>query len=294
MSIKRIIVPILGADPDRTTLQTALAVARRFGGHVAALYRPFRHDRDDNLRNLRRLPPAYFEGFHRQLEEASWAHAEQSDAGARRVFDEVIAEGGVAHAEAPPAAGGQPSASWRTVEEPLPEAVAHHGGVADLVGVGRPGGDAEEKAQATVEAALFGSACPVLVAPPGGAGQLGERVLIGWNRTIPSQRAVAGAMPFLERAREVAVFGVATGAKTGPSPQEVAEHLAWHGVQARVREIPPDQRAVGQALLDEAREMGADLLVMGAFSHSRLRATLLGGVTSYVLTHAELPVLMAH
>ena len=75
---------------------------------------------------------------------------------------------------------------------------------------------------------------------------------------------------------------------------DTARHLARHGIQARVREVAPDHRAVGQVLLDEAREAGADLLVMGAYSHSRLRGALLGGVTRHVLAHAELPVLMAH
>ena len=296
MAIRRILVPLFGVDqpgpdhPDQPALHTALTVARLFGAHVDALYRPFHLDSADHLR---RLPAAYSEGYFRQLEQASRAHGEQRDVAARRLFDEALAQAGVPyHAE--PATPGQPSAAWRAVEEPVPEAVAHHGGVADLVVVGRPAGAAEDIEQATVEAALFGSACPVLLTPPGGAGQLGERVLIGWNRSLPAERAVAGARPFLERAGEVVVFGVATGARKGPSPEEVAHHLAWHGVRARVREIAPDHRAVGQVLLDEAREAGADLLVMGAYSHSRLRGALLGGVTRHVLAHAELPVLMAH
>ena len=302
MTIKRILVPILGADhpgadPDRPALRMALAVARRFGGHVEALYRPFRYDQGEHLR---RVPAAYLESYHHQLQEASRAAGEQRDAAARRLFDEVLAQAGVAyHDGAPPASPGQPqpSAAWRTVEAPLPEAVAYYGGVADLVVVGRPAGEVEDFERATVEAALFGSACPVLLAPPGGVGEgdrLGERVVIGWNRSVPAERAVAAARPFLARAAEVVVFGVATGAKSGPSPQELAEHLAWHGIQARVREIALDQRAVGQALLEEARALGADLVVTGAYAQNRLRATLLGGVTRHVLGHAELPVLMAH
>jgi nucleotide-binding universal stress UspA family protein len=294
MTFKWILVPILGAEPDRPALRAALAVARRFGGHVEALYRPSRHDRADHLH---RLPPGSFEGFDRQLQEVSRTYGEQRDAAARRAFDEVLAQEGVAHHEAPPAPGlPPPSASWRAVAAPLPEAVAHHGGVADLVVVGRPGGEAADLEQATAEAALFGSACPVLLVPPGGVaeGWCGERVLIGWNRSLPAERAVAGARPFLERAAAVVVFGIATGAKRGPAPQELAEYLARHGIRAGVREIAPDQRAVGPALLEEARALGADLLVVGAYAQNALRRALLGGVTRHVLAHAELPVLMAH
>jgi nucleotide-binding universal stress UspA family protein len=289
MSIKRILVPVLGRDLDRPTLRTAAALARRLGSHLEALYRPYRHDQRDYLRNFQ---PARFEELYRQAERGSNEHGERRDAEARRLFDEAIGEQALAYSEAFPAPG-QPSASWRAIEEPLPEAVAYYGGAADLIVVGRPEGEADP-AQATAEAALFGSASPVLLAPPGGVKDFGKRVLIGWNRTIPAERAVACAMPFLALAEGVEIFSVATAAKRGPSPQDIAQHLAWHGIQARVREVPPDQRPVGQALLDAAHETGADLLVMGAYSHSRLRETLLGGVTRHVLAHAELPVLMAH
>jgi hypothetical protein len=244
MSSKRILVPVWGRDLDRPTLRTAAALARRLGSHLEALYRPCRHDQRDYLRELRLAP---VDERYRLIEEASREHGDKRDAEARRVLDGAIGEQAVPFSEAFPAPG-QPSASWRPIEEPLPEAVAYYGGAADLIVVGRPEGDSDAT-QATVEAALFGSACPVLIAPSGGAKDFGERVLIGWNRTIPAQRAVTGAMPFLEVANDVEILSVATGAKRGPSPHDIAQHLAWHGIQARVREVPPDQRPVGQVLL---------------------------------------------
>ena len=123
MAIRRILVPLFGADqpgpdhPDRPALHTALMVARLFGAHVDALYRLFRLDSDDHLR---RLPPAYLEGYYRQLEAASRAHGAQRDAAARRLFDEALARAGVPYHEEP-ATPGQPSAAWRAVEEPVPD-----------------------------------------------------------------------------------------------------------------------------------------------------------------------------
>jgi nucleotide-binding universal stress UspA family protein len=87
---------------------------------------------------------------------------------------------------------------------------------------------------------------------------------------------------------------VATGAKSGPSAEEIAENLAWHGIATEVREIAPDYRSVGEVVLAEASAISADLLVMGAYSHSRIRQMILGGVTQHVFTHATLPVFMAH
>ena len=101
-------------------------------------------------------------------------------------------------------------------------------------------------------------------------------------------------MPFLTCAKRVIICAVATGAKQGPSPEDVARTLAWHDIETEVKEITPDGRSVGRVLLDEAKEVEANLLVMGAYSHSRLREMILGGVTKYVIEHAELPVLLAH
>jgi nucleotide-binding universal stress UspA family protein len=101
-------------------------------------------------------------------------------------------------------------------------------------------------------------------------------------------------MPFLKRAKRVVILMVATGAKQGPSPKDVARTLAWHDIKTEVKEVPPDGRGVGQLLLDEAKEVEADLLIMGAYSGGRWKEMILGGVTKYVIEHAELPVFMAH
>jgi nucleotide-binding universal stress UspA family protein len=118
--------------------------------------------------------------------------------------------------------------------------------------------------------------------------------VIGWNQGVPAARAVRYAMPFLEIAAQVEIFSVDTGAKKGTSAQDIARYLGWHDIKTELNSTPPDQRSVGEVLLSEAKSSGADLLVLGAFSHSRLRQLVLGGVTSYILEHAELPVLMAH
>ncbi len=86
---------------------------------------------------------------------------------------------------------------------------------------------------------------------------------------------------------------VTTGAKQGPEPEEIVANLSWHDVNAEVKRLEPDSRPVGEAILDEARDIGANLLVMGAYSHSRLRDRIPGGVTKAILNRADVPVLMA-
>ncbi len=186
----------------------------------------------------------------------------------------------------------QASASWTVADGSARDGIIKRGAAHDLIVVGRPMDDV--KSSSLVEAALFGTGRPVLVSPPEGPETLGENVLIGWNRSPLSARAMLSAMSILERAQEVTIVTVTTGAKPGPSPHDMARHLAWHSIDANVKEIAPDYRSVGEVLLAEAEEVGSDLLVMGAYSRGRLRELLMGGVTRHVLAHAEVPVLMAH
>ena len=163
-----------------------------------------------------------------------------------------------------------------------------------MIVVGRVRPDHASVGEMAAEAALFRTGRPVLVAPRQLPAAVGENVIIGYNRSPSAVHALTVAIPFLERASTVIVVAVKTGAKTGPSPREIATYLARHDVRTKVLEIEPDHREVGEVLLDEAEHVGADLLVMGAFSHSRLRELILGGVTRQVLQNAEIPVLMAH
>jgi nucleotide-binding universal stress UspA family protein len=185
-----------------------------------------------------------------------------------------------------------PSAYWRAVEGVATEEIELNGAAYDLIVAARS--EDNEASRPLVEAALFGTGSPVLVAPPTAPTAIGENIMIGWNRGVPAGRVVRFAMPFLEVAARVEIFYVDTGAKKGTSAQDIARYLAWRDIKTELKLTPPDQRSVGEMLLSEAETSGADLLVIGAFSHSRLREMILGGVTKHILEHAELPVLMAH
>ena len=289
MTIKRILVPVMGRDRDRSTLETALVVAGLFDGHVEAHY-PKRNP----LRNIRALEVAEAGGSYRDLAQHYAEHAEKMDEQARRLFDEVMREAGVEITDGK-GSRDHPTASWHNMGDRDLETAFHDGGAYDLVVVGRPSRGSDYPSQTTVEAALYTTGGPVLVAPGTVPEKFCGPVLIGWNRSIESGRAVTNAMPFLERAEDVEIFMVANGVKQGASPQNVAHRLTWwHGISTQVKEIPRNHKSIGEALLGEAAEMGADLLVMGAYTHNRLRERILGGATRFVLEHAELPVLMTH
>jgi len=140
---------------------------------------------------------------------------------------------------------------------------------------------------------------PVLVVPYVGAyPTVGQRVLVGWDASREATRAITDAMPLLAAAASVTVLTinpVVDREEHGEIPgADIALYLARHGVDARVEATVSAGIGIGNTLLSRANDLGADLLVMGAYGHSRVRELVLGGTTRTVLESMTLPVLMAH
>lgn len=136
---------------------------------------------------------------------------------------------------------------------------------------------------------------PVLTIPYAGKWpKIGSQVMIAWNGGIEAARAVSAAMPFLEKAEKVTVFSVYPDDRKHIPGADLCTHLARHGVNAEARHSMAKDIDVGDVLLSAAFDMSADLLVMGAYGHSRLRELALGGATRLILGHMTVPVLMSH
>ncbi|MEE8334075.1 MAG: universal stress protein [Alphaproteobacteria bacterium] len=286
--IKHILYPILGSSSVETGMVTAIQVAERFDGHIEAICcrREFGEDlpliaEEVNLDQFTELARTFDREEKRRISLA------------RKAFDAVRADKGVAYVQHPTSTDAR-TASWENIVGDPYRAVAERAGAADLVVIGRTEEGVGALTRGVVETALFGSGAPVLLAAKTPRETLGEKILIGWNRSASSARAVRNALPLLRGAAQVRIIMVATGAKIGPEPARIANFLALHGIAATVREIPPDYRKVSEVLLEEAVDMGADLVVAGAFSHSRLREIVLGGVTRDILADGSVPVLMTH
>jgi nucleotide-binding universal stress UspA family protein len=141
---------------------------------------------------------------------------------------------------------------------------------------------------------LFESGRPVLIAPPTPPVSLGETIIIAWNGATETARAVAFAMPLLSQAKRVEVLEAEGYRVPGPSAQELAGVLKREGIQAQARTLPVSRFTSGEIFLAEAKALGCDLLIKGAYTQSRLRQMIFGGATSHILRHAEVPVFMAH
>lgn len=286
--IKRILFPIAGSSSVESGLSAALTVAVDNNAHLDVIYyrRPFNSEivlaaDDYDTARLLNATKSFEKSEKQRVSEA------------RKQFNRLTENRDVPY-EQYPSPGNTPAAGWE-VSPLAPNAdVIHRAVVTDLVVVGRSTSSVGDVTRSLVETALFACGQPVLVAPRISPMTIGKRVLIGWNRSASSAHAVRSALPLMRKADAVTIFMISTGAKSGPEPDEVASYLSLHGIPAEVKSAPQSGERVSGKLLQEATDMSADLLVMGAFSHSRLREFVLGGVTKDILTAAEVPVLMTH
>ncbi|HYN39324.1 MAG TPA: universal stress protein [Rhodospirillales bacterium] len=283
MAVRTILVPVDGSVAGRVVLKTALEVAREHDAHVDAL-----HVRPDPRVGV----PLVGEGMSAGMVEELIDLAEKETAArareARVLFDQVQAEHGLPITGDP--TGSAPSIAYAEVGGREEQEIARRGRVHDLIVLARPSQRPDTDATVIFNAALFETGRPVLVAPVR-EGPLGRRVAIAWNGSAEAARAVASAMDFIRRAETVEVVSADPDRASDVALNELTDYLAWHGIATRQQALGEAGHA-GEAVAKAVAQ--ADLVVMGAYSHSRLRQLILGGVTRYMLEHAPAALLMAH
>jgi nucleotide-binding universal stress UspA family protein len=269
-------------DGERCTarLDLAIGLARRFEAHLAGLAPtgrlPWSGTNGAGLLGVEVVALALAQ-LRQRAEDRAQRFRERCRIGALKSFEVVVDEADDA------------------------ASTVHHGHCSDLIVLGQadPAASDPAYARSTVEQVVLHSARPTLIVPwTGPVDTVGQTVLVAWDDSREAARALADAMPLLCQAREVHLVHCETPprpAATQP-PQRlgaVQQWLAWHGVDAQVRQVATD-RDVGNALLSHAADLGADLIVMGAYGHARWTERVLGGATRTLLTTMTLPVLMSH
>lgn len=169
----------------------------------------------------------------------------------------------------------------------------------DLVILPRPYGEGRGlEDEAILEAALFDGRVPVLVVPEAGVGVgLGRRIVLAWNQSDEALAAAHKALPFLTRAEAVNIT-IIDPPQHGPERSDpggaLSQLLTRHGVRAEVSVLARTTSRISDVLTRHALDQNADLIVMGAYGHSRFREAILGGATRNMLEHSEVAVLLAH
>jgi nucleotide-binding universal stress UspA family protein len=274
MSIKTILLH-LNNDPQlESRIETALNLAALHGAHIKALYTIAQVTVPTSFMGY--VPPEFIE--HSKVAE------EKQAAEAKAKLDKLSS------------AAGQ-EIEFVVEEGYAPDLINEHAVAVDvvIVGQGDPDADNNMQSQYIADELVVSSPRPVLVIPYAGEyKKFGKHVLVAWNNSREASRALHEALPFLANADKVTLLSVNADEDESYETAHVIAHLKRHGIEATFKAgVWPDIK-VGDALLDALVDYSADMLVMGAYGHSRLREMILGGATENTLAHMTAPVLFAH
>lgn len=288
--IRRILAAVRDAETGRAPLRAAFALSTALGARTVALHVRRPPVEALALERYGMAPPMI-----QQLGAEAARVEDRTAEAAHALFDEMRDAAGLVE-DGP---GDRPSAVFETATGLDADVLPRHARSADLVvlgGAGALGADSEAASVAldtldTLYALVMHGGRPVLLVPDTVPEVIGRRVLVAWNGSAEAARALAGALPILEAAAHVSVVRAEEVEEAGDLEAPLA-YLGGHGItpQSWVVTHGGDPAA---AILREAEALEADLLVMGAYSHSRLREVVLGGFTHYALRHATLPLLLS-
>lgn len=280
-----IMLPVRGDGKGDNVMIHAAALAHRFSARVRVVHC---HPKPDDLMPYGVVIPRV---MRRQIEEAAQKNVDVTRDQLAAEVRELAAKLNLALEDH---VGDRATARFIEYEGKQVDAVRHIGRLSDLICVAQPDRD-QNLGFNTLKAALFSSGRPVLMCPDTDqvAPDLGDSIAIGWNGSLGATRAVALSMPLLGAASNVTILSTGV-VEHSATAEELKRYLELKGINAEIHLFKPGSGAVGGQLLDRAAEVGAGMLVMGAYHDSYERETVFGGNSQAVVDRARIPVVMAH
>lgn len=276
--MKSILVPIPEHHPVETLLDCTIAFAKLFGSCMEGV--AIAPDLSRTIAAEFPIDPHYIDPENRRQLVAE-AHA---------LFEGHMKRAGIGRFDLNANTAGYDWNNWELGED---SRIASYARLSDIVALSRPAQSRDGARIATVETVLFESGRPVLLVPPVAVREIGRRIVVAWNGSPETARTIAFAMPLLMQAEQVIVLALEDWEVEGPKAQGLTARLARHGMNAECVSRRAES-APGAAIMHHAREIGADLIVKGAYTQSRLRQMIFGGATSHLLANTDIPMFIAH
>jgi len=286
MTLRTILVPVRGDGMGEGVLDHALSLATRHKAHLEVLH--CRPKPDDMIPFGVPIPAS----LRATIVSSAGSLANEEEAKVRKLFDDYCARHGIQIVENYPWPLDKVSATWREATGKQANVIGQRGRLVDLIAVAKPDRD-QNLGLNTLQAALLESGKLVLMCPPKAAASVGAKIAIAWNGSGEVARAMTGALPVLEKADSVVLLSPSDRDPV-VSAEEAKAYLETHGVSCAIQAFDAGSSNVARKLLDSAKSAGADCLLMGAYGQSRQRELIMGGVTQYVVDHADLPILLMH
>ncbi|MEL7491479.1 MAG: universal stress protein [Pseudomonadota bacterium] len=293
MAIQKIMVPFLKDETGPLALSAAVTLADRFKSHIDVIYmRP--------PITVQQLGGGYYPiavNYVRSTIETLNERANEEAAKLKVLYEDYCEKYEVGfYDEAEHTEDKGATAAWSDVDPATSYDFSKRGRIADLTVLGKSAGEAPQDEVELIEELVFQSGRPVLIAPSAASDfEFPETVVVAWDGGREAARAIAAALPILKEARHVIVASVGETRYGCEPPGHAASHLKLHGVHATSLSAKLGKgEDPEEAFLTLANNKDADLIVMGAYSHSRLREVIWGGFTRYLLRESEIPMLLAH
>ncbi|WP_122040007.1 universal stress protein [Asaia bogorensis] len=290
--VRNILVPLNGAGNIDAVLRVGLLHARAFNAHLSTVLVG-----DDPNEMAALTGEGLSSAMINEMMEAAEHEAHRRMLQVRLKFDAFIRDNDIepkqGFLENDPLAHSRLSASLEFLTGSEHEAVTWRARLSDLTLMPHLGPNDNARASEVLHAVLYDSGCPLVIAPPTPPVSSGKRLCIAWNGTAEAASALRGALPYAKQAEAVQILTSVDYHRRGPEADTVQDYLKLHGVNAEIRNFKGIERDVGAGILAACADFGADMLTMGAYSHSRLRQMIMGGATRHVLEHAGITVLMS-
>lgn len=284
--IRKILVPIRGDGKGENVLRHAALLAHRFSAHVVMSY--CRARAEDMLPFGVPIPASLREQLYKQ----AGGLADAEEAKLKDEFHAHAAELGLEMTQKPN--GDAPTANWVARPGRQVDVIKQYGRLADVICVAQPDRDRNLGAN-TLKSALFHTGRPVVMCPPRKSRpeKLGETVAIAWNGSTEAARAVALGGDIIAKASNVTILAAGSEEIHGASAEDLKDYLALRGKGAEILRFDAKGR-IGATLLAKSKEIGADLMIMGAYGDSHEKETIFGGNTQTVVDKADTPIMLIH
>lgn len=291
LMFKTILVPVRGDDGDKASLGTALSFATLFGGHI-------------EVAHTRCSPPVVAasgggKNTTEVISELQYASSlrdwdRHSGQRARRQFRKFCTDAKIARADTPGRKRGV-SASWISGEGDEIEWIVRLGRGSDVVVLHAAQPDEGGFSPEETGEIILSRGGPVILAPSQPPTRIARTIAIAWKGTAEATATLSAAMPLLYQAEKIFVVSVSEkGAAIDPSVDDVVRRLRRHDLNVVPDRIAADRRSAAAGLKEHVDDLKADLLVMGAYGHNRMRQFIFGSFTKEVLLGASIPVFLSH
>ena len=286
--MKVLLVPVADRPESVAAVDVAFGLADRLDANVIGAH--LRPHRDLSQGYKSKGVPLFGSPDEAALAELSSKQSPATVRAAHKLFVSAAEKQGFELAKGP-RVGAHQKAIWQELVGSPDKLMAIAGPLADLTVVSRPA-KSGRLARLFVLAALLQSGRPVLVLPQKQAKVPGKRIAIAWNQSAEASRTVAACMPLLQSAEQVTIISCGTEDRRGPKSSQLLAYLKHWDIRAKA--VRTKGHAEGREMMQAYKDTRSDLLVMGAYSRSRLREVVLGGMTEKMLWESQVPVIMQH